>query len=348
MLARFFGTAVGLCGAPALIALVALPRTAAARDRETFQLDYAAAEDTEGCPDAAGLRAKIAARLGYDPFADGEPHSPSRTIVTRMRKAAGHYQSRIEIIDAAGKVRGRREIEASTCADLAASTSYAVAVAIDPEEARNDHEAPPGPVVPGSSSPLPPPPPPPAPTTPVPNPPRTALPPPDRPPVPWVPSIFLGIAGAALGPQASVAPGGIVGIHVQRGALGLGLEGRAFLPTSRDVAPGSVRTNVMGVSPVLCAHVEGAAFCAKAFLGAFQGAAEGVAAPEKRTTFFSTVGVHASYTLRPFQHSGFGVGVHLGSDLVLTRTRVNFRGQEVWSTSALSIESSIRGSYAFF
>lgn len=337
-----FATAIvlfGLSGKPARA-------EAADRERASFKLVYIVADDAEGCPDEAGLRAKIAARLGYDPFAT----AASRTVVTRIHKAGARFLSRIEILDAAGKVRGRRDLDAGTCADLSASTSFAMAVAIDPEEAQNTHEAPheaaaPPPVPPASVAPPAPPVPPVPPAPPAPP----APPPAPVSSTPWIPSIFLGLTVAGLGPHASVAPGAIVGAHVQHAAFGFGVEGRASLPTSTGVgAGGAVRTNVMGVAPVLCAHVQGAAFCAKTFLGAFQGAAEGVSAQEKQTTFFSTVGVHASYTLRPVETSGFGIGLHLGTDLVLTRTRLNFRGQEVWSTSPLTLEAGLRGSYAFF
>lgn len=343
-----------MVGAILLLATLDPTSLAFAKDRAALKLDYAVSDDAEGCPDEAGLRAKVAARLGYDPFTTSAtsatpaaaPERGKSIVVTRIRKKGGGFESRIEMRDAAGKLRGKRELEASSCADLAASTAFALAVAIDPEEA---HEViSPPPVSPAAA--------PDAPQTvpavtrvPPAEPPPISHPEPSRPaPLEWTPTLSMGLSVAGLGPYATASPGGVVGIELQRAALGVGLEARASLPTSVPAGAGSVRTNNMGVSPVICAHIGGAAFCAKVFLGAFQGAAEGVVAAEKQTTFFSTVGVHASYTFRPFRASGFGIGLHAGPDMILTRTRLDFRGKEVWSTAPVSIEASLRGSYAFF
>jgi len=328
-----------------LCMLAAFPAEAA--DKNPFKLEYSVAEDAEGCPDESGLRAKVAARLGYDPFAP----TASRTIVTRIRKVGGKLVSRIELHDASGKLRGVRELEAGTCADLAASTSFAMAVAIDPEEA---HAAKPEVAPVPIPVPVPVPVPAPAPSGP-PLPPRspeapTATPKlPEAPPkVPWVPTISLGFYGAGLGPYATFSGGGTAGLWLEHGALGLGLEGRASIPSSTAVGTGRVRSNIMGVSPAGCARVSGAAFCAHVFLGALQGAAEGVEAPEKQSTFFSAVGLRASYRWYPVQGAGFALEPYVGSDFVLTRTRLNFRGQEVWSTSPVTVELGLRAAYSFF
>jgi hypothetical protein len=324
-----------------LCILAAFPAEAA--DKNPFKLEYSVAEDAEGCPDESGLRAKVAARLGYDPFAA----NASRTIVTRIRKVGAKVTSRIELRDATGKLRGVRELEAGTCADLAASTSFAMAVAIDPEEAhaaKPEVAPPPVPVPAPVPAPSGPPPPPLRPEAP------TATPKvPEAPPnVAWVPTISLGFYGAGLGPYATFSGGGTAGLWLEHGALGLGLEGRAAIPSSGVVGAGRVRTNIMGVSPAACARVSGAAFCAHVLLGALQGAAEGVEAPEKQSTFYSSIGLRASYRWYPVQGAGFALEPYVGSDLVLTRTRLNFRGQEVWSTSPMSVEPGLRAVHSFF
>ncbi|MFO0662863.1 MAG: hypothetical protein U0174_02875 [Polyangiaceae bacterium] len=330
----------------AALAVVAAPRMALAAERPPpLVLDYATEDDAEGCPDEAGLRAMIAARLGYDPFAP----SAKRTIVTRIRKSAAKFRTRIELRDGNGKLLGVRELEANTCADLAASTAFAMAVAIDPDEAHAPREpgehstAPPPPPI------APPPPPPPTQVSAPPPPPPVAAPPRGA---PWVPTLFVGAHGGAFGPYASVAFGGSLGIVLEHGAFAAGVEASASLPNTTAVNTGVVRTGVMGMSPLLCARVSELSLCGRVFLGAFQGAAEGVDTPDKKTTFFSSAGILAAYRFRPFgsatQPSPFGLEPYLGADVVLTRTRVTFRGVEVWSTAPATLEAGLRATVSFF
>lgn len=332
---------------PLLVGLVlgVSPRAEAA-DPAYFKLDYLVPENVEGCPDEVGLRANVAARLGYDPF----DSRAQRTLVTRMHKVGSRAHSHIELRDEAGKLRGVRDLEASTCADLTASTAFAIAIAIDPERAN---------AAPGPLAPLPPSPATVAPTVPPTPPallmkPSLAAPPPSAAPLapspraPWVSTIFLGVFGLGLGPYAGFTGGGAAGLMVEKGALAFGVEGRASIPSSTPAGSGQVRTQVMGASPVLCARITDASLCAQAFFGAFQGAAEDVTAPEKATTFFSSLGLRAAYRFYPVQSSGLGLEPYAGGDVVLTRTRLNFRGQEVWSTAPLALELGLRMAYSFF
>ena len=135
---------------------------------------------------------------------------------------------------------------------------------------------------------------------------------------------------------------------IEHGAFGFGVEGRASVPSSSPAGSGQVRTQLAGASPVVCARIANASMCAQGYFGAFQGAAEGVEAPEKKTTFFSSLGLRALYRFRPLRGSGLGLEPWAGADVVLTRTRVTFRGQEVWSTSALALELGFRATYSFF
>jgi len=318
------------------IALVA-PRAALAADPQHFKLDYRVAEGVEGCPDEAGLRANVAARLGYDPF---EPTAP-RTLVTHIRRLGAGARSHIELRDEAGKLRGVRDLDASTCADLTASTTFAIAVAIDPERASSPRVPDPTPAAPPPAAPPPAAPPPAAP-------PPAAPPPPTSPAAPWVPTVYVSLFGAGLGPYAGFTGGGGAGVVVARGPFAFGVEGRASIPSAARAGAGSVRTQLLGAAPLVCARVRAASLCAQGFLGAFQGAAEDVAAPEKATTFFATLGLRASYMFYPALPAGVGLEPYLGGDVVLTRTRVTFRGEEVWSTSPLALEGGLRAAYTFF
>ena len=338
----------GVVAAGLVVTALGISSRADAADPAYFKLDFLVEESLDGCPDEAGLRANVAARLGYDPF-DPKALDPKahRTLVTRMRKVGAGARSHIELRDEAGKLRGVRDLDASTCADLTASTAFAIAVAIDPERANAAPDPrPPAPPVPG---PAPPPDPPPSPAKPPPPaPPASASPPAPIARTPWVPTIFLGVFGAGLGPYAGFTGGGAAGIMVEHGALSFGVEGRASIPSRTAAGSGQVRTQLVGASPVVCARITEASLCAQAFFGAFQGAAEDVTAPEKATTFFSSLGLRAGYRFYPARPSGFGLEPYAGADVVLTRTRVNFRGQEVWSTSPLALELGIRAAYSFF
>jgi hypothetical protein len=96
----------------------------------TAELHYERSAGAESCPDAAGIERAVIQRLGYDPFTAGA----SRTIRAQMLADGRALRSRIQIEEAANARTGAREITSASgnCAELAASTALAIAIAIDP------------------------------------------------------------------------------------------------------------------------------------------------------------------------------------------------------------------------
>ncbi len=77
------------------------------------------------------LRAGVASRLGYDPFA-GSAVPTSKRIQVRVdvRRAAGAIEATVEILDASA--RGKRVVRANTCDMASANVELVIALAIDP------------------------------------------------------------------------------------------------------------------------------------------------------------------------------------------------------------------------
>jgi hypothetical protein len=94
---------------------------------EAFEvtLEYEAAA---GCPDAAGFKAGVVARLGYDPFRDAAPDK----VLVRIAAGDGALDGRIEWRDRAGNWAGDQSFPMVTtdCARLARAIGFALAVQI--------------------------------------------------------------------------------------------------------------------------------------------------------------------------------------------------------------------------
>jgi hypothetical protein len=104
----------------------------AAARANPLHLLYVRGAGAERCPDAEALRARVAARLGYDPFA-GAAAAPALMSVVLLR-APGGLRARIEIVDETGETRGTRELRArgGGCGELASAAELAISMAVDP------------------------------------------------------------------------------------------------------------------------------------------------------------------------------------------------------------------------
>src|SRR5262249_60144604 len=104
-----------------------------AHGRVAARLLYVRGAGAEHCPEPAALRAAVAERLGYEPFADD-----AKIVVSATLSGDGRtMRARIELRDASGEVAGSREITSreNDCAELAASAALATSIAVDPNTA---------------------------------------------------------------------------------------------------------------------------------------------------------------------------------------------------------------------
>lgn len=301
-------------------------------------LDYEVARGVDGCPAADELRGAIATRLGYDPFRD----DAARRLTARIDRASGALEGRIELRDERGIALGSRSLRAPSCAELATSLAFAISMAIDPL-----HALAPPPNAARAPSPSPPPPTRDAPIDAAPlsvdapaATPREAPPAAPRTTTPLAPRVHASVGAAGLGLLAGVSPLFALGAGLRRGDAAIDVEGRFAPASSVQVDGGTVRTSTLGVALLPCAHLDPFVVCGVVTVGALQGEAEGVDAPEKASTVFAQAGGRIGAAIRLAPRTTLEPFVE--SLATLTRTRLNFRGREVWSTSGLGVQGGLR------
>lgn len=200
-------------------------------DASALAIEAEASKDAQGCADREVLRARIAERLGRDPFASGdEVHGKLRVAFARKDKR--RWTAAIELFDANDERLGARSLshEGATCEPLVGSVVLTIAVLLEDL----------------TPAPAPTPPPPPPPVAPAAEPePLPEAPPPPPPPAPRTTRFDAAIgAVGSLGGAPAPSAGGELELGVDVGRLRFELGGRAFLPASSegDVA---VRTRLV-------------------------------------------------------------------------------------------------------
>lgn len=99
---------------------------------EPVRLEIERDEAGASCPDDDELARRVRARVGDDPFATLIDESP-RLLRVRLEKKGAGLRAKVTLLDADGKLRGRRELlGARDCAALADQLVLALAIAIDP------------------------------------------------------------------------------------------------------------------------------------------------------------------------------------------------------------------------
>ena len=94
------------------------------------QLDYERQDGAAACPDATTIRAGVAARLGYEPFAEqAEDH-----LRATIRQSGHTLEALIEMRDSQGHLKAERRLfsRQRDCSELASSVELAISIAIDP------------------------------------------------------------------------------------------------------------------------------------------------------------------------------------------------------------------------
>jgi hypothetical protein len=313
-----------------LVVVIALwsrvANAAPSADGETLTLESTSSNDAEGCPDAEVLRARVAERLGRDPFTAGDDgHGKLRVAFARRNKR--HWTAAIELFDAENKRIGERSLahEASTCEPLIGSVVLTIAVLLE-------DLAPPPPTA-----------------APSPAPPPTAeiSPPPDAAPARPTPSpraarfdVSAGAAGSLGGaPSPSVGADFAIGLDVGRWSFELG--GRGYLPASSD-GPVAVRTRVVHARFAPCWGALVLSECLVADVGSVSAEAVGPRVLDSRleAQFYAAGGL--GFLSRVFVVDDL-LFVRASIDLLFAATRAGFDvgPERVWTVPVVSAAGAL-------
>lgn len=321
--------AVGLAGP-------ATARAQTAARPAQVDLTYERSEAAAACPDARAFAAAVAGRLGYEPFQSGAPRRMKVTVDRRERT----FDARVELTEPGGARSAERRFtsRATDCAELAATTELALAIAIDPFH---------------SSLPAPPPtaaapPPAPAPLPPAPAPTPATVVVRGTPPVLPGRPVLLGLAAGVVGAIGS-APADALGLEVRggarRGDFSLALEGRANFTASTAVATGSVSATLLAASLVPCAHWRSFAACALATAGVLRAAGHGLVDARQSEDPWFAVGARLAAEL-PI-HGTLALAAHADAVAPLVQTELKVGGASLWTTPPVAFAAGVGLAVAF-
>jgi hypothetical protein len=374
-LARWLLVLACLLGAGAR---AAEPRPNELAARLVYERDPAAM----GCPDEASLRAAVAQRVGFDPFAG----NAQRILVCRVSRLPRGLRARIEIGADGAEPWPARELvsQREDCQELAEALAVALSIAINPLVS---------PRAPAESAVVPPP----AFVAPLPAPPPVAPPPSSPaavaaiPPAPPMASPTLASAPAARPPTESISAEAIRGAtstppanpatpaHVEPGlelrwaaagalAAGLnpgpsyagdiafGLAGRRYAveigarvvgPSSLAAGRGSLHVWQWALLFAPCVHGSYWSACLLGSAGVIYGRGEGFALTESSQSPALAAGARtaAEYPLR-----GRRLRLRLALDLTaaLTRTHFTVGEAEAWASPRAAVVLGLGLAGAFF
>lgn len=280
--------------------------------QESLRLDYQRLEGAAtACPDAAGFRGAVAARMGRDPF---DPAGSALVSVTLGPSADGwRAQLSIEREGAMGVERTLHS-EDGACDELVLALALATSIALEnwtPAAAEPEPEVP-------------------------------VCPAPDRPPAPSCPACptcpacprpatsevaFRVGAGALTAFGVSPQPV-VVGAQVEVGLrwrdLSTSLAGRLEVPSWR----GAVSTSRLVASLRPCGHIAPFVGCGVLSFGALRSEHEPTG--ERRAAFVAAVGLRPGVELDVY--GPLRVALHATLDVPLVRTTVYVDGAEIWRT----------------
>lgn len=293
--------------------------------RATARLSYERAPDAESCIAEAELRARVADRLGHDPFV-----AESTTEVrVRVSREDGAWLARLGA-EKDGRPAGARTLTsgASRCEDLAETLALTLSVLLDPHGPLADAtpiEAPPTRSPAHVDDPF---------FEPRANESKEA-PPPPRPAPRLAP--FGGIAaGIFLG----VAPAPSTGLFAHLGAryreASLAVEGMVALPSSDPGGAGpGARVSLTAATLLPCYAFGSVETCAVGRVGALHAAGIGVSEPRNATALYGALGARVGAALaltRTLSLTAFGEGT-----VPLSRTTLVLNDRDAWTTPVLAV-----------
>jgi hypothetical protein len=315
-----------------LVALVAsaftLLRARDARADDASRFEVSSKDEARTCGDTEILRAKVAERLGRDPFTAEASSGRLRISFARERQA---WTAEITMFDAAGERSGVRTLTraGATCEPLVTSVVFTVAVLLEELAPR----APSPPQAPPRDAPR-------SPEEPWPQPPAPDTPRPPPPPRTTHVDAALGATGAVGGaPAPSVGGEIVVGLDVTR--FRVELAGRLYLPASSD-GDVAVRTRLVYGRIAPCYGWEVLSACFVAAVGSVSGEATGarVASSQLDGQVYAAGGVGA---LSRLFFIGDRLFVRASIDLLFAATRVGFDvgDRRVWTLPVVSAASVV-------
>ena len=252
------------------LALTLTPRAALART--AARLEHSREEGARACPEAPLFAAKVAERLGYDPFR-AEADAAVRVAFAGQ---GGALRATVEMHDVRGVLVGRRELTSddATCADLAEGVVLTVSILLDtPRLPAGERAAAASPLVAVDVVPAP------APETPL-----------------------VARLGAAAVSGFGFAPAPSAGFSIfagiARGPWSADLEGRADFPAGAAFGVGSVRTAVRMGLIVPCGHVGVGFACLVLGLGAISADGVDLKSPQHTTGIYSVAGARLGMEIR--------------------------------------------------
>ncbi len=300
--------------------------------RPSARLDYVRKGAASVCPDEAGMRAAVTARLGYDPFtADAD-----RTVAVSLTREGATFRAVIEVRDASGAAIGVRKLQSSAlhdvdCEELAGSIAIALAVAIDPLGT--------GPAPSASASPS---------SAPSASSRAQSNPPP--PPIPRRPHVeepaprarLMATFGvfAAYGAAPDLTAGLTAGVGMRLPTWSLSVEGRADLEARRaGTLGGEVKSSLLLGSLVPCLHHDPFVACVVGSIGAMRGAGAGVDVASTDTTFYAAVGprVGLEADLAAWGGATFVLRGFVDVLATLVRTTLRIQAVDVWTTPPVAV-----------
>lgn len=283
--------------------------------------------DARTCASADVLRAKIAERLGRDPFTTDPKDATRKIRVAFARDKTRAWTAEIALLDASGNASGARSIEnkGATCEPLTTSVVFTIAVLLE------DLEPKPAPASP-----------PPAPAPPPPS--STEEEKKESPPPPAGRTVrldaSLGPTGA-LGTAPAFAGGGELGVGIDIARVRVELGGRAYLPASSDEAV-AVRTRAIVGRVAPCYGWTAFSVCAVGVAGSLSGEAVGAGTVASRIE------------AQPYAAAGLGVlsrfffvddllFVRASVDALFTITRAGFDvgDRRVWTVPVLAAAGTL-------
>jgi hypothetical protein len=308
------------------------------------RLEVARTDSAVGCPDETALRAKIASKLGYDPFGA----SGARRVRATFDRRGASFEATVEIeLGGARRVRTLTS-PASDCRELAEATALTIALATDPTlgtEPTTDASPPATASETALAS---------TPTTAASAPPATTSAPSEPPIVPDVrarataparearPGVdgpYLGLSmttAVASGPTLPLGVGLEFGILARRIGFGIELQGRHG--TMAAPTAGRVAVTWGYAAFVPCARFEGWYTCVVLGVGVERVRGE-VELPRTATAAYITPGVRFGGELAAGRGVSLFAQVELDASLV--RARVVVDGQNVFDPGPVVLVGAV-------
>ncbi len=288
------------------------------------------------CPDERALRDAVAARLGYDPFADTAP----RAVVVTFVKDGRGLRGTVQLRDTQGRAKGERTFTSTGrgCEELASTATLTISILLDPRAGLGPPATPPA----TSTTP--------APTTPTTPPTAEPAAPSDdpfsvpaapvriEPPSEPVRMRVTAAGGVALGVAPVPALAVLVGVGIERRWWILGAQLRIDAPASDATGGLAARTRYTAGTFMACGRLSVAYACGVATLGALAGEILG-APPSRQSTFHALLGPRLGVEL-PIAHV-LSFDAYVEGTYALTSTVLRAGASDVWSTPSLAALGAI-------